>query len=68
LRNNRWWKCREEIEQGQKARGLEQGEVGGEVVSVAAEEAVMEQALVAGVSALNVVRENVTGWEALALR
>jgi hypothetical protein len=64
----RWWKCPEEIERGQEARGLEQGEAWGEVVAVAVEEAVLEQALVETAFALNVVKENLTSWEALALR
>ena len=50
----------EEIEQGQEARGLEQGEARGEVVAVAVEEEVSEQALVETASALNVVKENLT--------
>ena len=58
----------EEIEQGQEARGLEQGEARGELVAVAVEEAVSEQALVETASALNVVKENLISWEALALR
>jgi hypothetical protein len=38
------------------------------VVVVAVEEVALEQALVETASALNVVKENLTSWEALALR
>jgi hypothetical protein len=37
-------------------------------VAVAVEEAVLEQALVGTASALNVARESLTSWEALALK
>ena len=68
MRKRRRWECLEEIEQGQEARGLEQGEAWGEVAAVAVEEAVLEQALVETASALNVVKENLTSWEAPASR
>jgi len=41
-RKRRWWKCLEEIEQGQEARGLEKVEAWAEVVVVAVEEVVLE--------------------------
>jgi len=59
-RKRRWWKCLEEIEQGQEARGLEKVEAWAEVVVVAVEEVVLEQVLMETASALNVVKENLT--------
>ena len=38
------------------------------MVAVAVEEAVLEQGLVETAFALNVLQENLTSWEALALR
>ncbi len=67
-RKRRWWKWLEEIEQGQEARGPEKVEAWGEVEAVAVEEVVLEQALVETASALNVVKENLTSWEAPASR
>jgi hypothetical protein len=68
LRKRRWWKWLEEIEQSQEDKGVEQKGVWAGVVAVAVEEAVLEQALVETASAPNVVKENLTNWEALALR
>ena len=42
MRKRWWWKWLEEIEQGQKAGGLDLGEAGGEVVVLAVEEVVLE--------------------------
>ena len=67
-RKRRWQKWLKEIEQGQEARGPEKVEAWGEVEAVAVEEVVLEQALVETASALNVVKENLTSWEALASR
>ena len=47
---------------------MEKVEAWAEVVAVAVEEGVLEQALVETASALNVVKENLTSWEAPAWR
>jgi hypothetical protein len=42
LRKRWWWKWLEEIEQDQKAGGLDPGEAGGEVAVLAVEEVVLD--------------------------